>query len=98
MSTNKKFALTLTSAVCLDGKVVPANEEVSVPEKIAKNLLRRGKAVLADSQPEAEEDLDGMKVAELRQVADDLGIEGHGDMKRAELIEAIKANEQDEAA
>ena len=42
--------IKITSAVVADGRVIPPGKTVDVPESDAKDLIRRGKAVLADHQ------------------------------------------------
>lgn len=91
----KTVVVELTSAVAFDGKVSKAGELLEVTEKEARNLLRRGKAVLSDEQP-AESELSDLTVAELRELADDAGIEGAASMKKADLIAAIEAVEDGE--
>lgn len=41
--------------------------------------------------PDEADDLKGMKVDELRQLADDAGIEGYRDMRKSELVAALAA-------
>lgn len=48
----KTYLLKLTAAVALAGVIHRAGAEVSVDEATAKNLLHRGKAVLADESEE----------------------------------------------
>lgn len=87
------FVLKLTSAIVMDGEIVTKDNLVEVTEKEAKNLLARGKAVLADEKEAkaATADLNDMTVDALRKIADDAGVEGYRDMKKAELIQAIEA-------
>lgn len=47
MAKAEKYELKVTSAITLDGKIVPAGKKISVDHKIARNLLHRGKAELA---------------------------------------------------
>lgn len=47
MAKAKTFDLVITSAVVIDGEIVKPKQKVSVPEKLARNLLDRGNAELA---------------------------------------------------
>lgn len=87
------FVLKLTSAIVMDGEIITKDNLVEVTEREAKNLLARGKAVLADEKEAkaAAADLNDMTVDALRKIADDAGVEGYRDMKKAELIQAIEA-------
>jgi hypothetical protein len=87
------FVLKLTSAIVMDGEIITKDNLVEVTEREAKNLLARGKAVLADDKESkaATADLNDMTVDALRKIADDAGVEGYRDMKKAELIQAIEA-------
>lgn len=48
---SKIFQLKLTSAVALNGEIRRAGDVVEVPELVAKDLLRRGKAEADASVP-----------------------------------------------
>lgn len=89
----KTVYVTLTSAIAVDGELVKAGETIGCTEKNARNLMRRGKAVLADEKPADESDLSELTVAELRELAEDAGITGYSDMRKAELIAALEAAE-----
>ena len=93
MAKTKTVNIELTSAIAVDGELVRAGEVIEVTEKNARNLMRRGKAVLADEQPMDESELAELTVAELRELADDAGITGYSDMRKAELIAALEAAE-----
>ena len=60
-----------------------------VNEPVVKNTVEE---VVVVAAPVAEEvaDLESLKVAELRELAKEKGIEGYNTMKKAELIEALK--------
>lgn len=47
----KKFQLKIVSAIAIEGKVCRPGAIVHVVEGLAKDLLRRGKAVPDDSEP-----------------------------------------------
>ena len=100
---SNKIALELTSAVVIGGKVKPRGSEVHVDAKLAKNLLQRGKAKLADGpapSPEPDENtavpLDKHSVADLKVIAAEYEIEGADKMNKADLIAAIEAVEADD--
>ena len=93
MAKTKSVNVELTSAVVVNGEIATAGEVIEVTEKAARNLMRRGKAVLADEQPVDESELSELTVAEFRDLADDAGITGYSDMRKAELIAALEAVE-----
>ena len=86
--------LVLTAAIVMDGEIVPAGETIEVTEKEAKNLMHRGKAVLAepDSQQGAPSvtDFNSLTVEALRKLADDAGIENYRDLRKADLVAALE--------
>lgn len=92
----KQIKLKVTSAISIDGKIIPAGKSLTVDEPLAKNLLQRGKAEL--STVKADEDggdggkkpLGKMTVDELKAEAKELGIEGADSMNKAKLIAAIE--------
>lgn len=88
------IVLELTSAIVMEGEIVTAGNLIEVTEKEARNLLARGKAVVADErdvESAADADLTEMTVADLQNLAGDIGIEGFKSMKKDELIAAIEA-------
>lgn len=93
----KSFVLKLTSAIAVDGEVVAAGGLVEVDEPTAKNLLHRGKAVLATAEDGVDDDddtdLSKLKKPQLVELADSLGIEGAADMKVDDLRAAIAAKQ-----
>lgn len=91
----KSVLLKLTSAIAISGAIAKAGEVVEVTELEAKNLLARGKGVLNDEQPVAEEDHDITKMTkdQLLAIADQLEIEGAAKMNKTQLIEAIEADD-----
>ncbi len=93
----KSFVLKLTSAIAVDGDVVAAGGLVEVDEATAKNLLHRGKAVLATAEDGVDDDddtdLSKLKKPQLVELATGLGIEGAADLKVEELRTAIAAKQ-----
>lgn len=93
----KSFVLKLTSAIAVDGEVVAAGGLVEVDEPTAKNLLHRGKAVLATAEDGVDDDddtdLSKLKKPQLVELATGLGIEGAADLKVEELRAAIAAKQ-----
>lgn len=45
---DKSIKLMITSAIAIDGKIQRAGQIVTVSESVAKNLLSRGRAELAE--------------------------------------------------
>lgn len=55
MTKKKDVALKITVAVVIDGKIVRPGETINVDDRLARNLLQRGRAVLStDDKPKAE--------------------------------------------
>ena len=50
----KTYQLKLTSAVSIDGEIKIAGAVIEVGERVARDLLQRGKAVPDDTAPPAE--------------------------------------------
>jgi len=105
----KKIEIKLTSAVVIGGKIKTRGSVVTVDEKLATNLLQRGKANLHDTiiapiagtfDGEDVEDapLDDHTVPELKEIAAQYEIDGVASMNKAQLIEAIQAAEEGDAA
>ncbi len=92
--------IKLTSAIGLNGKVRRADSELvvpeDIPEKLAKELISRGKAKDITGDEEDESDLADMTVAELKEIAQAEGVEGFANMKKADLIEALEAIEDED--
>lgn len=94
----KAVTLKLTSAIPLDGEICKAGEFIEVDELLAKNLLHRGKAVLATehdgvftAQGSAEKtNLSKLTLEQLRAEAVERKIEGADKMAKAALIAAIE--------
>ena len=96
-----KYLIQLTSAVAIDGAIRPAKAMVEVDESLARDLMRRGKAVLAEVQnaapqvdAKADVDLATMTKAQLAEVAAGLGIENAGKMNKTQLLDAITKFEE----
>jgi hypothetical protein len=55
------FAVRVTSAFVVEGAIARKGQVVELPEEVAKDVLRRGKAVVAsdDEAPKAETASDG---------------------------------------
>lgn len=93
---SKSFVLKLSSAIAIDGEVVSAGNLVEVDEPTAKNLLHRGKAVLATAEDGVDfenddNDLSKLKKPQLLELAIELEIEGAKDMNVDGLRAAIEA-------
>jgi hypothetical protein len=88
----KKFSFKLSSATVHDGEIKGPGTVVSVSEREAKNLLRRGKGELltAPAGEAADVYLSKLTVDALRDMATDLGITNVRDLKKADLILAIE--------
>jgi hypothetical protein len=100
---SKSIYLRLTSAIAIDGGICRAGSIVEVSELEAKNLLHRGKAVLAteeDGVPVADEgdlnpDFSKMKKAELLQFCEANDIQADDGMTKDEILAAIEAATQE---
>lgn len=95
---SKNYILKLTSAVAFGGVISKAGELVEVTEAEAKNLLHRGKAVLATAEDGVEqsgeddgEDLSKFTKEKLLDVAKERGVEIGSGATKAQIIEAITA-------
>lgn len=73
-----------------DGKRVEEGGKVELTEKAAGPLL----ATRAILEPDAAVDLAGMKVPELKRLAEKAGIEGFANMTKPELITALQPSDQ----
>ena len=99
MSKKKRtVGLECTSAFMAAGDMITPGQEVhGVPVDDADNLVRRGKAKLLATEPEAGDadatPLKDMTVDELKAEAKEHEIDGADKMKEAELIAAIEAVE-----
>lgn len=91
----KTVDLIVTSAFMFQGDMVLKDDVIEdVPEREAIDYLRRGKAKLAPSQSAGGEEsyrdqLEAMKVPELKTEAADLNIEGYATMNKVQLVDAI---------
>lgn len=99
----KSYVLKLTSAVAVDGAICKAGSLVELSEVEAKNLLARGKGVLAtvddgveEEQSEPETELGKLTKAALLDLAKKQGVEVTDGMTKAQIIAAIEAKEGDE--
>lgn len=99
----KNYVLKLTSAIVVDGEIIRAGNLVELSEAEAKNLLGRGKAVLATAADGFENedgessgvDLSKLKKAQLQEIAKGHEIEFDDKTTVAQLIAAIEAKEAD---
>ena len=98
----KTVAVECTSAFMAGGKMIKPGECVEgVPYPEAVSLQTRGKGKIMEgpvdaADPETEyPQLTEMTVDELKGVAENYGIEGYSNMKKATLIEAIQKHEGD---
>lgn len=98
----KSYVLKLTSAIVVDGGIVKAGSLVELSTAEAKNLLSRGKAVLATAEDgyEGDEtsgvDLSKLKKVQLQEIAKGHEIEFDDKITVAQLIAAIEAKEAEE--
>jgi hypothetical protein len=98
----KTVTFKCTSAFMVGGEMINPDEFVDgIPHAEAVNLQARGKGTITDS-PVREDDpapesleLTQMTTGELKDVAENYGIKGYANMKKATLIEAIQEHEGD---
>ncbi|WP_417842021.1 Rho termination factor N-terminal domain-containing protein [Terasakiella sp.] len=88
-----KIAVKVTSAFMYGGKIQKSGVELEVTRKEAVALHHRGKVVLIGS---VAEDLKGMRIEELRQHAEDMGLTGYEKLAKGKLIELIELAEASE--
>lgn len=98
MAKQKTVDLECTSAFMAGGKLIRPKKIVrDMPLEDAQGLIRRGKAkLIGKPNDEDEKSLSDMTVAELKEEAADLGIEGIDGMKKADLVAAIEKAEEDD--
>lgn len=77
------------------GVPAPARGDGPIGTDGRGGAVRQGAAVPAD-EPDAAAPLSEHTVAELREIAGEYGIEGASGMRKAELIEAIEAAEEED--
>lgn len=99
MSKAKLVAVFITSAVVIDGKIVsPSDKPVDISEKLARNLLHRGKAKLATAESASgddEKELADHTVKELKAILDEYGVEYDDKANKAALIELVEKAESE---
>ena len=84
---DKTISIKITAAVVIGGEIRVANTVLPVEEVLARNLLRRGRAVLAPGSGGT--DLSKLTVVALKSQAVALDIEGSANMGKPALIAAI---------
>ena len=93
MATDK-IQIKIEGTVIVGGKVVVAGEELTVNAKIADNLVERNLAtVVGEAETEDEhvdDELDDMTVDELKEYADEAGVDLKGVTKKADIIATIR--------
>ena len=93
--------LIIKDSVIKNGEIIPCGNTIELDEENAHRLIKMGIVEAVDEAPaeEAEiltgyldaEQLEDMKVEDLRKLAKDMGLDSTG--KKAELIERITAEE-----
>lgn len=99
----KSYVLKLTSAIVVDGGIVKAGSLVELSTAEAKNLLSRGKAVLATAEDGYEGgddddetggvDLSKLNKTQLQEIAKGHGVDFEESTTKAQLIAAIEEAE-----
>jgi hypothetical protein len=98
MSSKKKFVdVRVTSAFVVAGAIMKPGETLNdVPMSDAKALEKRGKVkLLGSSDDDGDSEYAAMTVPELKELAEAEGIEGFDKMKKAKLIAALEAAEEE---
>ncbi len=92
--SSEKFPLLITSAVVIAGNIVKSGTLIELDKRAAEDLLRRGRAELANDGNTAQDDdidLSALTNSQLQEVASGLGLSLPSNAKKDELIKAIEA-------
>lgn len=100
---NNIIRLKIEKTTICNGRVVVADEEVTVQAKVADNLVERGLAIVVgeevtknenheggDRDENADDELAGMTVDELKEYAAEAGVDLTGKTKKADILAAIR--------
>ena len=95
---NELICIKIAKTVAYRGKVYVADDELTTDAKTADSLVEREIAVVIGheviDEPEdtqdVENELDNMTVAELKEYAEEAGIDLKGLTRRADIISAIR--------
>ena len=95
---SKKVLLQLTAAVVIDGAVKRAGSEIEVSDAVAKNLLHRGKAKLANKVTTLNEEPPKEPVIPQAEDSEDpeLPEDGEEDLEETEETEETEESEDEE--
>jgi hypothetical protein len=96
--SKKLVTVTILSTIFVRGEMYKVGDEVQVNEREAKELINRGVAT-DEAEVEIEEDttkpIEKMNKQELLDYAEELGIELEDGMTKAQIIEAINAEDEE---
>lgn len=97
---NNIIRLKIEKTTICNGRVVVADEEVTVQAKVADNLVERKLAIVVgeettenegrDHDDNADDELAGMTVDELKEYAAEAGVDLTGKTKKADILAAIR--------
>ena len=97
---NNIIRLKIEKTTICNGRVVVVDEEVTVPAKVADKMVERGLATVvgeefiesADTENDdnADDELAGMSVDELKEYAAEAGVDLTGKTKKADILAAIR--------
>lgn len=93
MQEQETVDLIITSAVVINGEIIKKDSDVTLPKKLARDLVRRGKAKLHEVDTidfQEELSLLDMSDNELAKIADDLGIKNIKAKSRDDIIALIE--------
>lgn len=92
---NQKIRLKIEATAVVGGQVRVPGDEVAVDAKAADRLVERNLAIVVgeetpDDEHHVDDELAGMTVDELKEYADEAGVDLTGKTKKDDIIKAIR--------